>query len=64
MEHPLDITDVDLDSTFIEKPILYTRNRDVDGKKLLIFSVSQHQKGKNVDEMKKIFLYYIERLER
>ncbi len=54
----------DLDAELRDKVVLFSKNRDVDGKKLLIFHVSKHAKGKNVDANKNIFLYWIERLER
>eukprot|EP00096_Caligus_rogercresseyi_P012510 TRINITY_DN5263_c0_g1_i1.p1 TRINITY_DN5263_c0_g1~~TRINITY_DN5263_c0_g1_i1.p1 ORF type:complete len:483 (-),score=92.24 TRINITY_DN5263_c0_g1_i1:100-1548(-) len=47
------------------KGALYMRNRDQDGKRLLIFSVRNHFKGtENMNEMKKFFIYFLERIDR
>ena len=48
----------------LDKGVVYTHNRDVDNRKLLVFDVGRHSKGKRMKEMKEIFLYYVERLER
>jgi len=60
----LDMTERDLDANLLEKAVIYSHGRDVEGKKLLVFDVGKHSKGKKMDETKKIFLYYVERLER
>ncbi len=58
------IAEGELDPDLRDRCVLYSHGRDVDGKKLLIFNVSRHSKGKNPEENKKMFMYYIERLER
>lgn len=43
----------------------FTRGRDKDGCKLLIFKCKKHVKGtKEFEEMQKCFVYWVERLER
>lgn len=59
------ITSADLDEALKAKGSLYLRNRDADGKQLLIFDVKRHIKGTaHMDEMQKIFLYFLERVDR
>ena len=42
-----------------------THNRDVDGCKMLIFSVQLHTRGSgNMEDLRKLMIYWIERLER
>lgn len=51
--------------SFFEKGTVYSHNRDKDGKKLLVFVVGRHTKGsEKMEDMKKFFVYYLERLER
>ena len=42
-----------------------SHNRDKDGRKLLVFCVWKHIKGTDkMEDMKKFFVYYLERLNR
>jgi len=48
-----------------ERGNLFIHNKDKDGKTLLVFSVKNHRRGEeNMDDMKRCFLYYLERIER
>ena len=48
-----------------DNPTLSSRNRDRDGRKLLVFCVGKHIKGtEKMEDMKKFFVYYLERLAR
>jgi len=48
-----------------ERGNLYIHNKDKDGKTLLVFAVKNHRRGEeNMDDMKKTFLYFLERIER
>jgi len=59
------IQSADLDEGLKAKGSLYLRNRDADGKQLLIFDVKKHIKGSaNMDDMQKMFLYFLERVDR
>jgi len=59
------ITSADLDEGLKAKGSLYLRNRDSDGKQLLIFDVKKHIKGAAVmDDMQRMFLYFLERVDR
>ena len=63
----LSLPDLNVDNLpqdLLDKGVVYTHNRDVDGRKLLVFDVTRHSKGKRMKEMKEIFLYFVERLER
>ena len=49
----------------LEKASLFSHNRDKDGRKLLVFCVWKHIKGTDkMEDMKKFFVYYLERLNR
>ena len=52
-----DLTVDDLDQSILDKCVLFSHNRDVDGKEIMVFDVSKHSKGKNSEVSKKIFLY-------
>ena len=44
---------------------MFDRNRDIDGKKILIFKTALYTRGSvNVENMKKNLIYYVERLYR
>ena len=59
------VTSADLDEALKAKGSLYLRNRDADGKQLLVFDVKRHIKGTaHMDDMQKIFLYFLERVDR
>ena len=61
----LDLSEKDLSEGLKSKGSLYSKNRDKEGKKMLIFDVKKHVKGKDpMPEMKKFFLYHVERRER
>lgn len=61
----LGIRSSDLDEGLKAKGSLYLRNRDTDGKQLLVFDVKKHIKGAaNMDDMQKMFLYFLERVDR
>ena len=60
-----DLSSEDLDQGLKSKGSLFIRNRDKDGKQLLIFDVKKHVKGViAMDEMQKVFLYFLERIDR
>lgn len=60
-----DIKASNLDEGLKAKGSLYLRNRDADGKQLLIFDVKKHVKGAaNMDDMQRMFLYFLERVDR
>ena len=60
--------DIDVDTvnkSFFDKKSLFIHNRDKDGCKMLIFTVSKHVKGSvDMDELRRFFIYWVERLER
>jgi len=59
------IAESDFPSTMLEKGSLFSHNRDKDGRKLLIFCVGKHFKGmEKMEDMKKFFVYFLERLNR
>ena len=49
----------------LEKGILFIRNQDKWGKKLLMFKAKYHQKGvEDFEVVKKFIVYFFERIER
>lgn len=61
----LDIKSSDLEDSLKNKGALYLRNRDVDGKQLLIFDVKKHIKGVNkINDVHRMFHYFLERVDR
>jgi len=59
------ITEGEFQSSMLEKGSLFSHSRDKDNKKLLIFSVGKHFKGsEKMEDMKKFFVYFLERLNR
>ena len=60
-----DIRSNNLEDSLKSKGSLYLRNRDADGKQLLIFEVKKHIKGvNNMNDMHRMFLYFLERVDR
>lgn len=57
--------EADFPPGILERGTLFARNRDRDGRKLLVFCVGKHIKGtEKMEDMKKFFVYYMERLAR
>lgn len=60
-----DLTPNDLSESLKERGSLYSKNYDKDGKKMLVFDVKKHVKGKeNTEDIRKFFLYHVERIDR
>jgi len=59
------ITESDFPPSMLERGSLFSHNRDKDGRKLLVFCVGKHFKGmEKMEDMKKFFVYFLERLNR
>jgi len=59
------IKEADFPPGVFEKGALFSRNRDKDGRKLLVFCVFKHIKGQEkMEDMKRFFVYMLERLYR
>lgn len=59
------ITKESVPQDFFEKGALFPHNRDKDGCKMLLFQVRKHQKGTlDMNQLKRFFIYWLERLER
>lgn len=51
--------------SYLNDGTVFVHNRDKDGKSLLIFTYRKHIKGqKDFEDMKKIVVYWMERVER
>ena len=60
-----EIRSSNLEESLKIKGSLYLRNRDADGKQLLVFDVKKHVKGvNNMNDMHRMFLYFLERVDR
>ena len=59
------LTEKLLDEKIKEKGALFSRNRDKNGSKILIFCIRKHVKDpKNMQSLKEFFVYMLDRLER
>ena len=59
-----EITADNLNPQFKEKGDIYMKGEDKDGCPLLVFAMARHVKGDKPDEMKRLFLYYLDRIDR
>jgi len=60
-----DIREAEFSPESKNKGALFARNRDRDGKRLLVFCVGKHVKGVvKMEEMKRFFVYYLEKISR
>jgi len=60
-----DISSDDLDTELLKKGSLYYHNRDMMGCRLLVFSIRKHGRdAKKAEEMKKMLIYILERLDK
>uniref|UniRef100_A0A1A9W4J6 MSP domain-containing protein n=1 Tax=Glossina brevipalpis TaxID=37001 RepID=A0A1A9W4J6_9MUSC len=60
-----DLNENDLRMDYLTNGFIFSHNVDIDGKPLLIFQTKNHIRGtKNMDDVVKIVVYYIERLHR
>jgi hypothetical protein len=65
MEGVSDIKSSDLNECLKNKGSLYLHNRDKDGKQLLVSDVKKHIKAETkLHDLKKLFLYFLERVDR
>ena len=59
------LSESDFPQSLLEKGSLFSHNRDIDGRKLLVFVVGKHYKGaEKMEDMKRFFVYHLERLNR
>lgn len=60
-----EINENTLNKEYLEEGCIFVRNRDKDGKSLLILKCKKHVKGqKDFDELKRLVIYWFERSER
>lgn len=60
-----DINESTVNREYLEEGSIFVRNRDKDGKSLLILKCKKHVKGqKDFEELKKVVIYWFERVER
>jgi hypothetical protein len=57
-------TEDKLNPVLKQKDILYMKNKDKDGCPLLVFAMAKHVKGEYPEEMKQLFIYNLERIDR
>ncbi|XP_034483790.1 motile sperm domain-containing protein 2 isoform X2 [Drosophila innubila] len=59
-----DLDHTQLNQEYLNQGCAFVHSQDVDGKPLLIFRVRLHNKSKNLDELIRIVVYWIERVQR
>ncbi|CAG2062891.1 unnamed protein product [Timema podura] len=60
-----DISESNIKMEYVNEGCLFAHNRDKDGKSILVFKSKKHVKGqKDMDELKRVVVYWFERLER
>ena len=59
-----EITADKLNPMLKQKGSLYMKNKDKDGCPMLVFAMAKHVKGECPEDMKQLFLYYLERIDR
>ncbi|XP_016981377.1 motile sperm domain-containing protein 2 [Drosophila rhopaloa] len=58
-----DITEENLNQEYLRDGSIYVHNKDKDGKPLLIISICKHSKSRNQEDLLKILVFWIERLQ-
>jgi len=59
-----DITEANLNQEFLNDGSIYVHNKDRDGKPLLILTIKKHSKSRNQEDLLRILVFWIERLQR
>lgn len=60
-----DLTEDKLNMEYINAGLMFPRNRDVDGKVILVLKSKLHVRGmRDTDQLIRNFIYYVERLNR
>nr|CAD7440656.1 unnamed protein product [Timema bartmani] len=60
-----DISESNIRMEYVNEGCLFAHNQDKDGKSILVFKSKKHVKGqKDMDELKRVVVYWFERLER
>ncbi|XP_023037517.1 motile sperm domain-containing protein 2 isoform X1 [Drosophila willistoni] len=59
-----DLDEKQLNQEYLKEGSIFVHSKDLDGKPLLIFRVKLHSKSKNLDELIRIVVYWVERVQR
>lgn len=59
-----DITAKTLNQEYLTDGSIYAHNKDRDGKPLLIISIKKHSKSRNQEDLLRIIVYWVERLQQ
>ncbi|XP_030371885.1 motile sperm domain-containing protein 2-like [Scaptodrosophila lebanonensis] len=59
-----ELNETNLNSEYLDEGSVFVHNHDIDGKPLLIFRVKLHNKSKNLDELIRLVVYWVERTQR
>ncbi|XP_037933701.1 motile sperm domain-containing protein 2-like isoform X2 [Teleopsis dalmanni] len=60
-----DLSEKNLRAEYLNDGVIFSRNKDIDGKPLLIFKTKLHVKGsKDMEEVNRVVVYWIERIHR
>ncbi|KAH8364140.1 hypothetical protein KR084_002954 [Drosophila pseudotakahashii] len=59
-----DINETNLNQEYLNDGSVFVHNKDKDGKPLLILTINKHSKSRNQDDLLRILVFWIERLQR
>lgn len=61
----IDISEENINMDYIHEGLMFPRNRDIDGKVVLVLKSKLHVRGlRDTDQLLRNFIYWIERLNR
>ncbi|XP_068148862.1 motile sperm domain-containing protein 2 [Drosophila tropicalis] len=59
-----DINETNVNQEFLRDGQIYVHNKDKEGKPLLILSLKKHTKSQNLEELLRVIVYWVERVQR
>ncbi|KAH8270544.1 hypothetical protein KR018_011288 [Drosophila ironensis] len=59
-----EITEKNVNQEYLNDGSVYAHNKDRDGKRLLIISIRKHSKSRNQEDLLRVIVYWLERLQR
>ncbi|KAH8239081.1 hypothetical protein KR032_000501 [Drosophila birchii] len=59
-----EITENNVNQEYLTDGSIYVHNKDKDGKPLLILNIKMHSKSRNQEDLMRVLVYWVERLER
>ncbi|XP_017071248.1 motile sperm domain-containing protein 2 [Drosophila eugracilis] len=59
-----DINETNLNQEYLNDGSIFVHNKDKDGKPLLILTINMHSKSRNLDDLLRIIVFWIEKVQR